>query len=166
VIAWRGSTRLAAPPLEGVGMDVFATSPAGERTRCRSEWWRGRTFCDGDGTVVDSWFGYSGPGDDTGEFHRQWPGTRVSIPTVGTTIELRFGRVYLGTARMKIDVSTAGEQQLTPVVAGQPLETKRAYYQDTLVFDVPPELRGVHEFKLRIEERSPGGAIVFSRHLP
>jgi hypothetical protein len=162
-VAWRGTTRLAAPPIEGAGMDVAITTATTGRTVCVAEWWRARYACPGD-VVVDSWFGYLGPGDDTGEFHQQWPGTRLSIPAVGTTVELGFGRTRLFGESLKIDISTAGEQQITPVIDDNPIGTQRAYYQGTLTFNVPSQLRGVRDLKLRIEERSPGGAIVFRRN--
>jgi hypothetical protein len=161
VVAWRGSTRLAVPPFEGIGMDVFVTSVPGGPLRCTGAWWLGRYFCPHDLATVDGWVGYIGPRDDTGEFHRQWPGTRVSIPVAGTTVELRFGRVNLVVGRIEIDINTSGEQQITPIVAGRALATKRAYYEDTLTFDVPPELRGVRELSLRVDESSNGGIFVF-----
>ncbi len=131
--AARGGSRLSLPAIEGLGgVDVYAgpvSAPAALQ-KCTAEWWRGRYHCDAENADIDSWLGSGGPGDNTGESGKLWPGTRVSIPLSGDMVRLHYSRLRLRGKVLRLNVSAWGKVSVSAIV-GSRLVFERDYRGDS-----------------------------------
>jgi hypothetical protein len=162
--AAHGGNSLALPAIEGVGgVDVYAGSAlsSGPPRRCDAEWWRGRYHCTSEDADVDSWLGGIGVGDSTGESAKLWPGTRVTIPRVGSRVRLRYSRLRLRGNVLRFRVSSWGKLKVSATVASRAVFEKEYSGDHGDDVELPDWVPYAGELDLDIEAVESTSKIIF-----
>lgn len=159
----RGSLDLLVPPLSNPMLSVRAGASGFDET-CEREWWLSQYRCRNTRIRVELGLGASPRGDDTHEYARLWPATRVRIPNAGDTAELIYRRVDMREPALKIEYQTHGGFDIVLSAAGKPLREVALDGVGQTTFELPSSTPGVGPLSLRITAHHPGGWFAFRRY--